>query len=103
MTVVVVALLLAGTFFLGVSALGLQRLPDFYTRTHAAGKSETLGAILLLGGMALHLGFEGTSAKLLLILLLVAVANPAGVHALTRAAVRSGLEIWTRPGGERRP
>lgn len=103
MTVLVVALLALGTFFLGVSALGLQRLPDFYARTHAAGKSETLGAILLLGGMALHLGFENTSAKLLLILLLLAVANPAGVHALTRAAVRSGLEIWTREGEERRP
>ena len=103
MTVVVLVLLAAGTFFLGVSAVGLQRLPDFYARTHAAGKSETLGAILLLGGMALHLGLENTSAKLLVIVAIVAVANPAGVHALTRAAVRSGLEIWTGPAEERRP
>lgn len=99
----VVALLAAGTFFLGVSALGLLRLPDFYARTHAAGKTETLGAILLLGGMALHQGFEAASLKLLLILGLVAVANPAGVHALTRAALRSGLEIWTRGGEGTRP
>ena len=96
MTALVVALFAAGTFFLGVGALGLHRLPDFYARTHAAGKPETLGAILLLGGMALHEGFENASLKLLLILLLVAVANPAGVHALTRAAVHSRLEIWTR-------
>lgn len=103
MTLLVLVLLGAGAFFLVVSAIGLQRLPDFYTRTHAAGKSETLGAILLLLGMALELGFQNTSLKLLLILLLVAVSNPAGVHALTRAAVRSGLEIWTRAGEGTRP
>lgn len=96
MTALIVALLAAGTFFLGVSALGLQRLPDFYARTHAAGKTETLGAILLLGGLALHEGFDNASLKLLLIVGLVAVATPAGVHALTRAAVHSGLEYWAR-------
>lgn len=96
MTALVVSLLVAGIFFLGVSALGLQRLPDFYARTHAAGKTETLGAILLLGGMALHEGFGNASLKLVLVLLVVAMTNPAGIHALTRAAVCARLEIWTR-------
>jgi len=61
--VIVLVLLLSGVFFLSVSTLGILRLPDFYSRAHAAGKSETLGAILVLGAdvtqtaprMALHL------------------------------------------------
>lgn len=103
MTVLVLALLLAGVFFLSVSALGLLRLPDFYARAHAAGKSETLGAILVLGAMALHHGPDGVSLKILLILGLIAVNNPTGIHALTRAAVRSGHEIWTRERGGAAP
>jgi len=100
MTALIAALLLAGIFFLTVSAVGILRLPDFYSRSHAAGKSETLGAILVLGGLALHHGFENASLKILLILLLIAVNNPTGIHALSRAALRSGQEIWTRPGEE---
>ena len=96
MNALVVVLLAAGGLFLLVSTVGLLRLPDFYSRTHAAGKSETLGSILVLGGMALHNGFEHSSLKVLVILGLVAVASPAAVHALTRAAVRSGLEFWSR-------
>lgn len=96
MTAIVFVLLAGGAFFLAISALGILRLPDFYSRSHAAGKSETLGAILVLGGLALHLGFEHTSGRILLILALIAVGGPTGVHALTRAALRSGLEMWTR-------
>lgn len=97
MNALVLLLLAGGVFFLAISALGLLRLPDFYSRSHAAGKSETLGAILLLGGLALHHGFEHTSGKIVLILLLLAMGGPTGIHALTRAALRAGLEIWTRP------
>lgn len=98
-----VALVGGGVFFLAISSLGLLRFPDFYSRAHATGKSETLGAILLLVGVAVHLGFVNTSAKLVLILLLIAITNPAGIHALTRAAVHSGEEIWVCPEEERRP
>lgn len=97
------ALLVSGVFFLSVSTVGLLRLPDFYSRAHAAGKSETLGAILILGAVALHHGAGNTSLKILLIVLLIAVNNPTGVHALTRAAVRSGREIWNRKRREATP
>ena len=43
-----------GGLFLAISSIGLLRLPDFYTRAHAVGKSETLGSILVLGGLALQ-------------------------------------------------
>lgn len=103
MTALVVLLVTAGAFFLLVSALGLARLPDFYSRTHAAGKSETLGAMLLLGGLALHVGWSPTSLKVFLILLFIALTSPTGIHAICRAAVRSGLEMWIRSPREPAP
>jgi len=96
---VVVMLLLGGTFFLAVSCIGLLRLPDFYTRAHAVGKAETLGSMLILIGLAIYNGLELTTIKLLLIVIIIAIANPTATHALTRAATRSGLRIW-RAGGE---
>ena len=50
MTVLAVVLILGGAFFLTVSSIGLIRLPDFYSRNHAVGKSETLGAMLVILG-----------------------------------------------------
>lgn len=96
MTLLAVALILAGLFFLTVSTVGVLRLPDFYCRSHAAGKSETLGALLVLSGLALHQGVDLNSFKMLLIVFIVSVTGPTAVHALSRAALRSGNEIWTR-------
>lgn len=90
-----VVFLSGGGFFLLVSSIGLLRLPDFFTRAHAVGKSETLGALLVLVGLAFHGGPTLESAKLFLILIFVAITNPTGIHTLTRAAFRSGLEMWS--------
>jgi multicomponent Na+:H+ antiporter subunit G len=94
MSFVVAVFLLAGAGFLLVSCVGLLRLPDFYTRAHAVGKAETLGSMLILVGLALYNGVALSSLKLLLILAIIAVTNPTATHALTRAAMRSGLKIW---------
>ena len=95
MTLVAVVLILGGAFFLTVSCIGLIRLPDFYTRNHAVGKAETLGMIMLLLGLIVYNGFAISSLKVLIILLFVGIANPTATHALLKAALSSGLEIWT--------
>ena len=89
-------LLLLGAAFLILATLGIVRLPDFFTRAHAMGKSETLGAILVLVGLAILNGLSLTSFKLVLILVFIAVANPVATHALVRAALRSGVTPWVR-------
>jgi multicomponent Na+:H+ antiporter subunit G len=94
--VIAIILIAAGVFFLTVSVLGLLRLPDFYARTHAVGKSETLGTILVLGGLAVYNGWELSTAKILFILFFVLIANPTATHAVARAALRTGLQPWTR-------
>ncbi len=96
MQILAIVLILGGTFFLMVSAIGLLRFPDFYSRTHAVGKSETLGTILILSGLAVYNGWELSTVKVLFILVFVLIANPTATHAISRAALRSGLQPWTR-------
>lgn len=86
------ALLAAGGAFCIVGALGLLRMPDFYTRMHAASVLETAGAGLLLAGMALQAGFSLVTAKLAMLALLLFFASPTATHALGRAALARGVE-----------
>ncbi len=95
-TVGAIVLMVCGAFFLTVSALGLLRLPDFYARTHAVGKSETLGTILVLSGLAVYNGWELSTVKIIFILVFVLIASPTATHAISRAALRTGLPPWTR-------
>ena len=96
MSVVALLLLAAGTLILLTGAVGVIRLPDFYTRLHVLGKNDTLGMALVALGIAALEGFVLESGKILLILLFVALANPTATHALGRAAYRAGLKPWRR-------
>ena len=94
---------IASTVLLGLGALvmlagavGVLRLPDFYTRLHAAGKGDTLGQGLILLGLAVPTGFGFISFKLALIILFIFVLNPTATHALARGAWCIGLQPWTR-------
>ena len=80
--VIAIILIAAGVFFLTVSVMGLLRFPDFYARTHAVGKSETLGAILVLGGLAVYNGLQLSTVKIVFILLFALIANPTAVSFL---------------------
>jgi multicomponent Na+:H+ antiporter subunit G len=84
--------LVAGGFFCVVGGIGLLRMPDFYTRMHAASVVDTLGAGLLLAGMLLQAGLSLTSVRLVLIGLLLFFTSPAATHALGRAARTRGVE-----------
>ena len=84
-----------GVAFLAVSALGLVRLPDFYTRAHAVAKSETLGLLLIFVGLFFFPELTLESAiRLVFVLLFSLLANPTAVHALARAARRAGVPAW---------
>ena len=91
--------LLVGAFFCLVGAWGLLRMPDFYTRVHAASVLETLGADLILLGLVLQAGFTLVAVKLLMIGLLIFFASPTASHALARAALVSGIKpLLAKPG-----
>ena len=100
---VTVFLIVVGLLLMLLGSIGLIRLPDFYSRTHAASKVDTLGIIIVLLGMAAWEGFTLTGAKLVVAMLFVGFSNPVAAHALARAALWQGVKPWRHPrdnGGE---
>jgi multicomponent Na+:H+ antiporter subunit G len=80
----------AGSFFVLVGTIGLIRMPDVFTRMHAASLVDTLGAGLLIAGMMLQAGFTATSLKLLFIFLLLFITSPVATHAVAQATLEAG-------------
>ncbi|MEM9043068.1 MAG: monovalent cation/H(+) antiporter subunit G [Pseudomonadota bacterium] len=84
-----VCLSLGGFFFL-VGAIGLNRMPDLFTRMHATSVGDTMGFGLLILGMCLQAGFTLVTVKLIFILAVVLFTGAVGSHALARAALHDG-------------
>ena len=82
-------LLLTGSAFCLIGAFGLMRLPEFFTRVHAASIIDSLGAILILLGMLAQTQDILVIIKLILILLFMMLTGPTAVHALARTAIIS--------------
>jgi len=71
-------------------------MPDFYTRLHAVAKAETLGVLLTCLAVAIAAESALVAGKILLLALFLVLANPTSTHALSRAALRTGLRAWQR-------
>lgn len=84
------AAILCGSFFILVGSIGLIRMPDMFTRMHAASIVDTVGAGLLIIGMMLQAGATLISLKLLFIFILFFVTSPVATHALAQAALQAG-------------
>lgn len=84
------ACLLAGSFLCITGGVGLLRLPDFFSRVHAAGVTETLAAPLLLTGLMLQMDWSLDLLKVLLIMLFILATNPTASHAMAKAALHGG-------------
>jgi len=104
------ALIVLGAFFYVVGAIGIYRMPDVFTRLHAAGISDTAGAGLLIVGMMFLAGFSLVSVKLAIILGVIYFTSPIATHALAQAALHAGLEpilaskrIMIGPGAHAEP
>jgi len=108
--VVVVVFLASGVFFMLAGAIGLLRLPDFYTRLHATGKCDTLGEVLIVFGLLLYhiyyyspgaeLSVQLVPVKLLFLICFIFFANPTATHAIMKAAYNTGVKPWKK--GDRR-
>ncbi|MBL6932991.1 MAG: monovalent cation/H(+) antiporter subunit G [Rhodospirillales bacterium] len=85
-------LLLGGSVFILIGAIGLIRLPDMFSRMHGAGIIDTMGALMLFAGMMLQAGLTMVSVKIFLIILFLMFTSPTTTHALARAALDAGQE-----------
>lgn len=93
----------AGLFFMLVGTFGILRMPDVYTRLHAAGMTDTMGAGFLLLGMALRTivgimhgegGYWFVLARIVFIYTFLLFTSPIATHALARAGIAGGVEPW---------
>ncbi len=87
--------ILFGTIISLISAIGLVRLPDVYTRSHAASKSSTVGVLFILIGTLLYFIIsEGYfSIRLILGIIFVFLTAPVGAHVISRAAYRADVPL----------
>ena len=99
-TVIASLLLIGGALFMLIGSLGVLRLPDFYSRTHAATNVDTLGVFLFVIGLAVYDGWTLTTVKLILVAVFVLIVNPVGTHALASSARATGLKPWTKKSEE---
>lgn len=65
--ILTIIFVLLGTFFMFIGSIGVVRLPDFYTRSHATSKSDTLGIMLIITGLIFYEGLDLNSLKLLIV------------------------------------
>ncbi|MCP3940619.1 MAG: monovalent cation/H(+) antiporter subunit G [Desulfobacteraceae bacterium] len=102
MDLFVVFFLITGLIFSLGGAIGIIRMPDFYTRLHPAGKLDTLGILAMVMGLALynlhHFSLESLllSIKMFLIVFFVFLASPTATHSIVDAGMRAGLRHWTK-------
>ena len=104
--ILVILFMVVGLFFFFGTTIGILRFPDFYCRTHAAGKGDTLSVMLMLFGLALynlhHLSWGSllVSGKIVLICLIVFIASPTATHAIMDAGYESKIRHWSRDDDE---
>lgn len=94
--------LLTGGAVIIIGTIGMMRLPDFYTRLHAAGIIDTLGCILIILGLMVQAGFSLISVKLLLIVTFILFTAPTATHALAKAALHGHLKPLLYNEGEQK-
>ena len=87
-------LLTLGGFSVLIGGIGALRMPDLYTRMHAASVTDSMGAILVIVGVMLQAGLSLATIKLAAILLFLLLTSPTASNALASAALLAG----TKPG-----
>lgn len=95
-----VIFLMVGSFFVVGGAVGTMRFPDFYSRLHSAGVTDTLGAILILLGLMFLTGDILIIVKLLFIGLFLFITGPTATHAIANAALTAGLRPFVSSAHE---
>jgi multicomponent Na+:H+ antiporter subunit G len=100
--IVTTVLLALGCVVSLTGSYGLLRMPDFYSRLHTAGKTDSLGQVLIFLGLVFVTPDLLTQIKLVLVAFILMIAAPTATHAITKAAHLHHLRPWTKsdPGGE---
>ncbi|MFJ8236835.1 monovalent cation/H(+) antiporter subunit G [Ureibacillus sp. NPDC094379] len=95
--ILIIFFIVVGLVFIVVTAIGLFRLPDLYTRAHAASKSATLGVMCILIGVFLHFWLieDHFNPGILLGVLFLFITGPVGGHIMSRSSYIAGVKPWS--------
>ncbi len=93
-----------GLLFMIASLVGIAKLPDFFTRLHAQGVGDTIGAFLILAGMTAAAWGGLLPVKILLIFIVIVLTNPIGTNLMMIAAINKEdyLGYRTKMSGEKK-
>lgn len=92
--IVAAILLLSGATFMLIAAIGVLRLPDFYTRMHAITKAGTLGIGLMLIGIAFFFGDLSVTTRAIAVIAFVMFTAPVSAHMIGRAGYLHQVPLW---------
>ncbi|TVP70169.1 MAG: monovalent cation/H(+) antiporter subunit G [Rhodobacteraceae bacterium] len=93
--VIVGLFLISGASFVLIAAIGVVRLPDLLTRMHASTKAGTLGALLVLAGLAIFIGTGEVVSKAIATALFLLLTAPIAAHMIGRAHARMMKKLET--------
>ena len=102
LNILVIVFLIIGLLFFTGGAVGIIRMPDFYSRLHPAGKLDTMGILMTMIAVALYnldefsISTLLSSLKIILIIAFLFITSPTATHAIVDAGVRAGLGPWTK-------
>ena len=85
-------LLVSGAVFSMIGGFGIIRLPEFFSRMHAGGITDTLGAGLIIGGLMLQGGLSLVTVKLFMIIFFLIITSPTACHALAKSALAQEMQ-----------
>lgn len=94
--VAIALLLLIGSAFLLLAAIGIIRMPDLYSRIQAAAKAATLGAGCIVIALAIHFSDFGITVRAFLIVAFLFLTAPVAGHVIGRAAYFIGVPLWEK-------
>lgn len=88
--------IIAGVFFMTISAIGLLRLPDFYIRNSASTKASTLGLGLILFGISIYFNELEIALEIIAILVFIFLISPLSAHMMARSAFKTNIPFWEK-------
>ena len=101
MNLLIALLIVAGSAFAFIAALGVLRMPDFYMRMHAATKAGAFGSLLLLVAAALYFGTLRATLTSIAVIVFFYMTTPVAAQTLAESAYRRGVKLWDRSETDR--
>lgn len=93
---VVPLLLLLGSLFMLLAAVGILRMPDLYMRMGSSTKASTLGLICILTAVTVHFTETGIGSRAIAAAVFIFLTAPVAAHMIGRAAYVTGVPLWER-------